>query len=294
MPVPKIILLIFFAVCAIFGLFVFRGGRKKYSESKEKPAKRLRNFGFFLMVLGAYLLITQLVTFAFGNKREEFTVELWAGRRNVFGFDVSETVVNTWIVMGVLIALAIIVRLVFLRKMKTVPDTVQNICEAFVEKIQSYMNGTVHGLGETMGSYIFSIAALLIGCAILEMFGLRTPASDITFTLAMAILTFVLINVYGFRVKGAMGRFKSMAEPTPIVLPIKIVTDLAVPVSLASRLFGNMLGGMIIMDLLYSALGNNALGIPSVFGLFFNVFHPLLQAFIFVTLTLTFIKEAVE
>jgi F-type H+-transporting ATPase subunit a len=55
-----------------------------------------------------------------------------------------------------------------------------------------------------------------------------------------------------------------------------------------------MLGGMIIMDLLYSALGNNAVGIPSVLGLYFNVFHPLLQAFIFVTLSLTFIKEAVE
>ncbi|MDR0812788.1 MAG: F0F1 ATP synthase subunit A [Oscillospiraceae bacterium] len=294
MPVPKIILLIFFAVCAGLGLLVFFSGRKKYSESKEKSAKRLRNFGFFLMVLGAYLLITQLVGFAFGSKHEEFSVELWAERRKVFGFDVSETVVNTWIVMGVLIVLAIVVRLVFLRKMKTVPGTVQNICETFVEKVQSYMNGTVHGLGEMMGSYIFSIAALLIGCAILEMFGLRTPASDITFTLAMAILTFVLINIYGFKVKGGLGRLKSLAEPTPIVLPIKLVTDLAVPVSLASRLFGNMLGGMIIMDLLYSALGNNALGIPSVFGLFFNVFHPLLQAFIFVTLTLTFIKEAVE
>jgi F-type H+-transporting ATPase subunit a len=85
-----------------------------------------------------------------------------------------------------------------------------------------------------------------------------------------------------------------MASPTPIVFPIKIVTDLAIPVSLACRLFGNMLGGMIVMDLLYMALGNAAVGIPSILGLYFNVFHPLIQTFIFVTLSLTFINEAVE
>ena len=55
-----------------------------------------------------------------------------------------------------------------------------------------------------------------------------------------------------------------------------------------------MLGGMIVMDLINKSLGNRAVGIPSVVGLYFNVFHPLIQAFIFITLTLTFINEATE
>ena len=87
---------------------------------------------------------------------------------------------------------------------------------------------------------------------------------------------------------------KTLASPTPIVFPFRIVSDIAVPVSLACRLFGNMLGGMIVMDLLYLALGNLAVGIPSIIGLYFNVFHPLIQTFIFVTLSLTFIGEATE
>lgn len=98
----------------------------------------------------------------------------------------------------------------------------------------------------------------------------------------------------GLKKKGVVGRIKSLAKPTPVVFPMKIVSDLAVPVSLACRLFGNMLGGMIVMDLLYYALGSAAIGIPSVLGLYFNLFHPLIQTFIFVTLTLTFINEAVE
>ena len=134
----------------------------------------------------------------------------------------------------------------------------------------------------------------VVSCAAVELLGVRAPTADITMTFALALVTFVLINFYGLRKKGVGGRIKSLAQPTVAVFPIKIVSELAVPVSLACRLFGNMLGGMIVMDLLYSALGNAAIGFPSVLGLYFNVFHPLIQTYIFITLTLTYIGEAVE
>ena len=127
-----------------------------------------------------------------------------------------------------------------------------------------------------------------------ELFRLRPPTADITMTFSLAFMTFLLINIYGIKKKGVFGRIKSLASPTPIVFPFRIVSDLAIPVSMACRLFGNMLGGMIVIDLLYMALGGNAVGIPSVFGLYFNAFHPLIQTYIFVTLTLTFINEAIE
>jgi F-type H+-transporting ATPase subunit a len=73
-----------------------------------------------------------------------------------------------------------------------------------------------------------------------------------------------------------------------------VLSDIASPVSLACRLFGNMIGGMIVMELLYLALGSFGVGIPAVAGLYFNVFHPLIQAFVFITLSLTFINEAAE
>ena len=138
------------------------------------------------------------------------------------------------------------------------------------------------------------MVAFLVGCAVLELFGLHAPTADITMTFALAFVTFLLINWCGIRRKGVLGRIKSLAQPTPVVFPIRVISDCAVPVSMACRLFGNMLGGMIVMDLIYKSLGNGAIGIPSVVGLYFNVFHPLIQAFIFITLTLTFINEATE
>ena len=70
--------------------------------------------------------------------------------------------------------------------------------------------------------------------------------------------------------------------------------DDAVPVSLACRLFGNMLGGMIVMDLLKGVLGGYSIGVIPVAGLYFNLFHPIIQIYIFIILSMTFINEAIE
>ena len=134
----------------------------------------------------------------------------------------------------------------------------------------------------------------MVIAAFSELFGVRAPTTDITLTFSMALMTFFLINYYGIKHKGVGGRIKSMAQPTPIVFPFKLISDIAVPVSMACRLFGNMLAGLIVMELIYFALGNFSAGIPSVVGLYFNLFHPLIQVYIFVTLTLTFINEAAE
>ena len=283
-------------VLAVAGFFWRRAAAAKYTAEPTKIHKRLRTFATLFIVLGCYIAVTQVITLIFGKYESEGFEHFspWAERTELFGFDVSVTVVWTWVIMAALILLALVARFTVLRKMTEKPRGVQNLLETMVEALINYAGSNVHGEGEMLGSYLFSVALLLVGCAVLELFGIRTPASDVTFTLGLSLITFILINVYGIKKKGVGGRIKSLAHPTPIVLPIKIVTDLAIPVSLAARLFGNMLGGMIIMDLLYSALGNNAVGIPSVAGLYFNVFHPLLQAFIFITLTLTFIKEAVE
>jgi F-type H+-transporting ATPase subunit a len=155
--------------------------------------------------------------------------------------------------------------------------------------------------------------------ALLELFAIRAPTSDITMTLALALITFVMVNYYGVRKRGLFGRLrgimlvpaaqvaedaprsvkrkanlKNIFQPTLIVFPIRVLSDLIIPLSLSCRLFGNMFGGMIIIEMLYYLLANYALGIPSAAGLFFNAFHPLLQAFIFITLSLNYIAEAAD
>jgi len=261
----------------------------------EKKDKQKRIFAVVLIAAGGFLFSTRLLDIIFGplvDQQLEFS--MWPARAQVLGYSLSYTIIYTWIAMALLITAAIIIRLTVFRRPKDIPGGAQNVIEIIVETIGNYTDAKAHGTGEVLCSYILTIASLLVTSAFLELFRLRPPTADITMTFSLAFMTFLLINIYGIRKKGLIGRIKSLASPTPIVFPFRLISDLAIPVSMACRLFGNMLGGMIVIDLLYSSLGANAVGIPGVAGLYFNAFHPLIQTFIFVTLTLTFINEAIE
>ena len=257
--------------------------------------KKTRRTFAVLLTVALYEFAAKGVTLVFGPSREmAFEVELWPERIEVMGMSLSTTVILSWCVMAFLVGIAIVLRLTVLRRMQDPPRGTQNVLEIMVEAAEQYTGSRVEGFGTDLSAYIFTVVAFLVGCAVLELFGLHAPTADITMTFALAFVTFLLINWCGIRRKGVLGRIKSLAQPTPVVFPIRVISDCAVPVSMACRLFGNMLGGMIVMDLIYKSLGNGAIGIPSVVGLYFNVFHPLIQAFIFITLTLTFINEATE
>lgn len=291
------ILLALGVICAAGGCLGRRAAAKKLAaaDAPTKRQKRPKTMFTILLVVGLYLTATSLITVLFGAKAPEaLEVSIWAERVSLFGLDLSVTIVYTWIIVLVLILLAVILRLTVIRHMRQTPKGMQNALECAVENIAKYTESKTGKLGENLGAHIFTVAVFLISCAAFELLGVRAPTADITMTFALALITFVLINYYGIKKRGLAGRVKTLASPTPIVFPFRIVSDIAVPVSLACRLFGNMLGGMIVMDLLYLALGNLAVGIPSIIGLYFNVFHPLIQTFIFVTLSLTFIGEATE
>ncbi len=283
-------------ICALLGLIFRRAAKKQLLVTPDdKKAKKKRKLCTMLVVIGAWLFTVTLLPLLFGAKEAEpLTVEISPERVNLMGLSLSSSVVAMWVAMAVILLLAVLARVFVIPKFQAVPRGVQNVLELMVDGISTYTNKTAGELGNNLSAYLFTIAALMIACAAMELIGVRPPTADLAMTFSMALISFFLINYYAIRHKGFGGRIKSLASPTPVVLPLRMISDVAVPISLACRLFGNMLGGMIVMHLLYSALGSSAIGIPSVIGLYFNVFHPIIQAYIFITLTLTFINEAVE
>ena len=108
-------------------------------------------------------------------------------------------------------------------------------------------------------------------------------------------MLFRSIHGFGIKEKG-LGYFKGFIEPFPLLLPINVIGEFATPVSLSFRLFGNILGGTIIMGLVYAMFPKIVvfLGIPAVLHCYFDVFAGVLQAFIFVMLSMTFVSSAME
>lgn len=225
----------------------------------------------------------------------------------IFGnFKLSETVIVSWIIIA---ALALISYLLT-RNLKKVPTS----------KTQVFLEMAVGGLyklvNDTMGEktvkrmpnivpYIGSLFLFFACSNLIGLLGFRSPTTDLDTTLAWALITFFMIYITGVKFNG-WGYFKGLLEPIPFLLPLNIIGELARPISLSFRPFGNILGGAVIMALLYDFLGWIATLIPGVsiplgqliipvpLHLYFDLFAGLLQSFIFIMLTMVFVGNAAE
>ena len=262
-------------------------------EAGYKRAKKKRNLLFMGGVLSLWTF-SGLVLGLFTTGQRTFEVTISPARMTLLGFDVSTSVVVAWIVIAVLTVAALLIRLLAVPRFKETPHGLQLVLETAIGAVSNFTKEKFGRENDNLAAYFFALAALFVGSAIAELFGLRPPTTDLEMTFSYALITFVLINFFGIRKKGVAGRAKSLTKPLPVITPFKVLSDVAVPISLACRLFGNMLGGMVVVELIYYALGAYSVGIPAVLGLYFNAFHPLIQFFIFINLSLTFIGEAVE
>lgn len=208
----------------------------------------------------------------------------------IAGYQISETVLVTWFIMALLLTFFYFTT----RKLKTIPGKLQCFIEVLVEGISGLVKSTMGEKNHKFTPYIGTVM-IFIACANLAgLFGLRPPTADANTTIALSMMTFFAIHGFGIRSKG-FGYFKGFIEPFPLLLPLNIIGELATPISLGFRLFGNIVGGMVIMSLLYGALGWFAiLPIPAVLHIYFDLFAGILQSFIFCMLTMVFISMAID
>ena len=210
-----------------------------------------------------------------------------------YEFEVGNTILITWIIMAVLIILA----LVFTRKMSvTRPGKLQIIAEMLVDTVTNICRDSI---GAHYRAYVPYIGTLLlyIGLSnIISVFNfipgidIFPPTKDINVTAALALISILVVIYSGFRRKGFIGWVKSLADPMPLMIPFKLMEYGTKPLSLCLRLFGNVVAGFIIMELLLSFAPY--LGAPV--SAYFDLFDGILQAYIFVYLTSIYIGEAVE
>ena len=204
------------------------------------------------------------------------------------GIPVSESVFVTWLIMAVVILLCAI----FVRNLKvTNPGKGQLLLETAVSGIYSFFEDILGEKGKRFIPYLMSVG-IYIGIAnLIGILGFKPPTKDINVTASLAILSIILIELSGVLAKGGRGWLKSFAEPMVVILPINILEIFIRPLSLCMRLFGNVLGSFVIMELLKMVVPAI---LPAVFSCYFDIFDGLIQAYVFVFLTALFIKEAID
>jgi len=135
---------------------------------------------------------------------------------------------------------------------------------------------------------ILTLGLYLTFANTLGLFGVRPPTSSVNVTLGLSTLAFFLIQGTGMVSKGLKGYIKGLFEPLPFMFPLNIIGELAVPISLGLRLFGNIFSGVIITGLVYAALGNLSPLITPVVHAIFDVFFGLIQMVVFILLVTIF------
>ena len=196
--------------------------------------------------------------------------------------------------MGILIAFAIVVRL-SIPRFKDVPTGFQNVVEGIVELFDWYLKTTAGEKLMFLGNWFFAVFLFIllsnVGGAIP---GFRPPTADWSMTGMLAIVTFIMIQVIAIWYR--KGEYIiSFFKPVFIFAPLNILGELARPISLSFRLFGNLMSGLVMMSLIYYVTPVFVRFIlPVALHGFFDLFYGILQTYMFCTLSLSFISASSE
>lgn len=288
--------LVLSVVGAVLALLTRRKRKNNTDETQENPLKKKFLLFAVISAAGGWLAATGLLSLLFGRGDSSLEVNIFAARTGIviFGYDISETVLVSWGVMAVIIIAALVLRIFFIPRFKDEPTGVQAALEAAVGWIEDFAATRMKKRSGFLNVLLFTLAVTLIGYGIADLAGFRSPASDPTFTLTIAFMIYIVINVYAIIYRKKKKNPLLDGASVFVRTVYKFVTGISTPVSMGCRLFGNMISGTIVMDLIYTALGSAALGIPDLIALYFGVFSSLIQMYIFITLTLTYVADNVN
>ncbi len=224
-----------------------------------------------------------------GNLSQVIGDILNPNKMDFLGFKLSPGLVTAYIFMLVIIFFASIIRVFFIPKFKRckTPGKLQIFLEYMVTYFDTTTIESVHKHANFVGPYVFTSAAFISITTLAELLGFTPTFSSINACVAFGLMTFIIINISGIRQFGIIKRAKRLFNP------INIVTDAAVPLSLSLRLFGAITSGYIIIQLIYSSLYTSIV-LPAVVSVITTLFHALIQAYLFATLSTVFVSEAVE
>lgn len=225
------------------------------------------------------------------------------------GINITQTTVS--LLVATLLIITVAYKLT--RSIKKRPDNKQALVEKLVSMLMNLVSDT---MGEHNLKFVPYIGTLFLSSIIGSLIGMtqifRSTTADFSVTLAWALATTGIIWYSNIKNNGFFGWLKSFTEPLFVMTPMNIISEVASPIAMAFRHFGNVAGGSVLMSIIYTALaGLNTLvfgwlpeavftfiptvfqvGIPAVLSIYFDIFSGFVQAFVFSLLSMVYIGIA--
>jgi len=219
---------------------------------------------------------------------------------------ITEAQINSWLVMISILGVCLLLTHGLSEDRRGFR---QMAAEWIVEKLDGLVSGNMEPVFSAYAPFIGSIMALSVFSSLMSLIGVFPPTSDLNVVGGWAILVFILITKN--KLKAGIGSYaKGFLEPIPVMLPMNLISEVATPVSMSFRHFGNVLSGSVISALVAWALQSASamllgwlpgflgeipflqIGLPAILSAYFDVFSGCIQAFIFSMLTMLYISNA--
>ena len=237
--------------------------------------------------------------------------ELYERFGNILGNPITQTTVSIFVVTLMLIVVALIAG----RNLKKRPGRFQVVVEKLVSMLYGLVESSMGKHNLKFAPYIGTLFLSSIFCTLIGMTGVfRAATADLSVTMAWALVTTGMVWYNNIKNFGFLAWLKGFTEPIVVMTPMNIVSEIASPLSMAFRHFGNVAGGSVLTSLIYGALAGlsakvfgsipgivgEALsdipifqaGIPAVLSIYFDLFSGFVQAFVFCLLTMVYVGGA--
>ncbi len=266
----------------------------------EKPRKLRRRTVFLIVWLAliAAIVAAILILGLPSGESESIKAVMKDGvlhemhKVSLFGFAVNPGLISAYAVTAALLVFAVLVRLFALPRFSTVPGPFQSVIEWIVEFFSGMAKkNSPHKTG-FVGAYIFGVGVYIFMGTLFELLGLQVitttgesvslpaPVSDINGAIAVGVSSYLIILLAGLFTNGAKG-------------VLGVLKDFSLPISMSFRLFGALLSGLLVTELVYYYVALSFV-LPVVVGVLFTLLHALIQTYVLTTLVSIFYGEAVE
>lgn len=209
-----------------------------------------------------------------------------------FGLTVNPGLVSAYLVSAALLLFAALIRIFAIPKFRLIPGKFQIAIEKLVSFFADMANGNSPHKPGFVGAYIFGAGVYIFFSTIFELFGVQwittggvsislpAPISDINAAIALGVLSYAVILGAGIRNGGLRGA-------------LSVLKDFSLPISMSFRLFGALLSGLLVTELVYYYVSLSFV-LPVVVGVMFTLMHAAIQAYVLATLVSIFYGEAVH
>ena len=213
-------------------------------------------------------------------------------RIDLFGMSVNPALISAFVVTAVLLLFALCVRIFAIPRFKEVPNRFQLVIEQLVSFFNNMAKSGSPEHHSFLGGYIFAAGCYIFVGTVFELFGIQlvttsghsvsmpAPLSDINAAIAMGFMSYFVILGGGIATNGVRGLGRALKE-------------FSLPVSMSFRLFGALLSGLLVTELVYYALFLSV-GVPVIVGVLFTLLHAIIQTYVLTMLTATYFGEVTE